>query len=295
MFTTSQDALIHRTMSAFPLSIGTALALESVAEGTQTPYDPQREVPNRVDLAHYQQVWVNLSTLYRNIVGAVTSMSDTMKLQPADLMATLIDEIHTVEEIVRDTSRGACQTLFYRNPLVTGASGLASHHPFARLRLAHTTKQTEYAFKHDVVLDALYKYHEKDLGLIEVSRLLKPQHKTQALVLTHYAYELLSAPHFTELHLLESHTGVLKQRTAFYTKLHEGKSLVRIPFNACMLQVFGDSQTFHPMAAGLRQQVAELSNQFEWHALTTKDRLRMCFGFLKDIEDTRKLTTMLDE
>ena len=63
-------SLYTRTISAFPISVGTSLALESLFAPRLETIDPERKF-ERVDVTKYSEVWINLSTLFRNIVGAV--------------------------------------------------------------------------------------------------------------------------------------------------------------------------------------------------------------------------------
>ncbi len=66
-----KNLLLQRTVSGFPLSIGTGLALESILEPVQEVYDPQRVVPEKIKLNKYDAIWFNIDTLVRNIVGSV--------------------------------------------------------------------------------------------------------------------------------------------------------------------------------------------------------------------------------
>jgi len=51
---TAGATLASRTVSAFPISIGTSLAFESVFFPRQPSYDPERQIPNRVEVTQYQ-------------------------------------------------------------------------------------------------------------------------------------------------------------------------------------------------------------------------------------------------
>ncbi len=100
----------------------------------------------------------------------------------------------------------------------------------------------------------------------------------KSLILTHYAFVLLSAKAFAELVLVESHTGTLKDRTLWYTKYMNGKTLPILPFREDFLQIFGDSETFRPADAKLRKEIIELAKKYHWNATTTSDRIRYCVG-----------------
>ena len=290
MFSASTQALIHRTTSSFPLSIGTALAFESLFDGSKAPYDPDRVKPERVSLDSYDTIWINVATLYRNILGSVESQV-APTLMAGDILDVMIEELDIIRDIVRTHTNDRVKVVFYRSLY----EGLKRAHPQARLRVDNTAKQTDYTAQLTAVLNQLYKAHRKELDLHEFARGLEPKATTRALVITHIAYDLLSYKAFPKLDLLESHTGVLKTRVSWYTKLVSGKELTRIPFNACMMQVFGDSQTFHPMPIATRRAVMDLSNQYQWHALSTQDRLRFCFDTLQDRGLAESLKAMLNE
>jgi hypothetical protein len=55
------DSLSTRTISAFPLSISTSLALESIFTPKLPPYDPNRIIPEHINLIDYQEIWINFS------------------------------------------------------------------------------------------------------------------------------------------------------------------------------------------------------------------------------------------
>mgnify|MGYP000107791658 CR=1 FL=1 len=286
----SSRVLQERAVSAFPISIGTALALESILDGIQPPYDPEREIPERIDLNQYQEFWINIETVYRNILGSVPTAVQS-SLLGGEILEVMEEEVELIQELVNNATAGRMKVMFYRND----QKGLARAHPHAVLRKPKTDKQITYQLLCDNVCNAFLKHNKGKSSFAEYDRLLKPLGKPKALIITHQAYDLLSEKFFDELDLLESHTGVLKKRSLWHTKLSDGKNLVRIPVNVCTMQVFGDSVTFSPQPMALRQQVIELSEKFEWHALTTKDRLRLSFGTLKDHHAGSVLSAMLGE
>ena len=286
----SVSVLTQRAVSAFPLSIGTALALESIMDGIQPPYDPAREIPDRIDLNHYSEYWVNVETLHRNIVGSIPS-PEQKSLLAGEIIEVLIEETGLIKELVENHTHGRTRVVFYRNL----QKGLAKAHPHARLRQPKTENQISTDALLERTCEVFFKHHKGHGDYRVFERVLQPLNKPKALITTHQAYDLLSIGGFDVLDLLESHTGVLKKKSLWYTKLHGGKDLVRIPLNACTMQVFGDSITFAPQPMPLRQQILELSEKFEWHALTTKDRLRFSFDTLKDRFTGQVLKEMLSE
>ena len=103
----------------------------------------------------------------------------------------------------------------------------------------------------------------------------------KALILTHFAYDLL-AKGFSSLHLLESHTGTIKNKFMWYTKYLNGKELSSIPFREDMLQIFGDNEHFRPWPIKARRQVLELAAKYNWSQVTQNDKVRYGFGQIVD-------------
>lgn len=282
--------LAERAMSSFALSIGTALAFESVFQGKQPAYDPERVIPVHVDICAYDELWVNLATLVRNIHSSVPT-NEQAGLMGVDLYMTLESEIEIIRSLVEEGSNGRTHAVFY----ATNHSKLPGRHPHARMRLDTTDKQKVYTAMRDVVLDEYLLRHQGKTGMQVFEERLSPAVRCRALVLTNDAYDLLSYSRFAELHLLESHTGLLKKRAMWYTKYTQGKELMRIPFNACFMQVFGDSMHFHPWPIRDRLVIKNMADERSWTTLTTRDRLVYCFTEMKDVELGKKLLKMLSE
>jgi hypothetical protein len=281
-----------RATSAFPLSIATSFALESMFEGPNPPFDPTREKPPAIDPHQYQAFWINVATIYRNLLDSVSSTEERNKLLPGDILDFLIYELETIKDVVNHFTQGRLPVVFYHSRY----EGMKSAHPWAKLRIPSTTKQLRDRDIRDAVLTPLIKNHTKDFQLRIFKRALETTEVRQkVLILTHYAYDLLSSRKFDDLHLLESHTGLLKKHASFYTKLSNSKDLVRIPFNMCTIQVFGDSQTFFGFPPEVKHDILQLSELAKWNAMTTSDRVRLGISTLKDRLTADILIKMLGE
>lgn len=286
----TDSVLSNRATSSFGISIGTALALETLFTGTEPVYDPERIIPDRIDIKNYDEFWINISTLHRNIMGSVGT-EDQKRLFPADILTALEYETELIKELVNKNSYGKTKVIFYYSHY----RDLAVNHPHAKLRSATTEKQKEYAHTETLVMKEYLRRHKKDNEILELNRKLTPTTQSSALLISHYAYDLLSASKFKQLHLLESHTGVLKKSDAFYTKFSNGKELMRIPLNICMLQLFGDSQHFFPFPKEARTAVIEIANERQWTSVTTPSRIAYCVSLLRDKYLAEVLTSMLKE
>jgi len=273
------SALSERTMSAFMLSIGTSLSFESLFPGTQPPYDPERPIPNKIDLNDYDELWINLFTLFRNIVGAVPSIKVAM-LTPEDVGYVISEEVELIQDLVRMYTDNKVQVVFYSSSY----QDLKKYFKHASVRTDNTEKQRQMTDLLTGSISAFYKFQTKRDTLKHFKLYLEPVSamNKKVLLLSNYAFDLLSYKKFMKMDLLESHTGVLKERAKWHTKYMDGKNLVRMPFNEILLQVFGDSQTFYPMDKNLRKEIIELAEASQWNPLTTDERVRFTIGNLKN-------------
>lgn len=283
-----ESVFSNRATSSWPLSIGTALALESLFTGPDPVYDPDRVIPVRIDITAYQEVWVNLGTLFRNIMGSVSS-ADQDRAMPGDILDVLEIETDLIDEIITQHSQGTVKVHYYS----CDYDDLEKLYPHAKLRAESTTKQILYAQNRDLVINEYHKRHGQQEQIHRFKSLIKAPTKSKAIMISHDALDLISATYFGTLHLLESHTGVLKRQALWYTKYSNGKELARIPFNAAFLQIFGDSQHFHPFPIAVRKRILALSEEFKWTWLTTMDRLKLGVELIEDRELSKQISEML--
>lgn len=273
------SALSSRTMSAFMLSIGTSLTFESLFTGTSPPYDPDRPIPNKVEITNYDEMWINLFTIFRNIVGSVPS-NEVVRLMSDDIAYVMGEEIELISELVKVNSGGKTKAVFY----TSSYENLAKHYKHAKVRMDNTEKQRRMT---DLMMASVTNYY-KSHSLSDTQKHFKLHlksdrpRKDKVLLMSHFAFDLLSHTEFSKMDLLESHTGVLKEKAKWYTKYSDGKNLNRLPFNECLLQIFGDSQSFHPMDKQMRMDVLEIAENSNWNPLTTDERVRYTLGNIKN-------------
>lgn len=285
----STGALANRAMSSFPVSIGTSLAMESLFKPMQEPYDPERILPPKLDIGDYQVFWVNLMTMFRNLMASMDAEGQK-KVMAADLSDTLEFEVDLLERLVREESNDRCKVVFY----VSDYADLKQHHPHAVIREHKTEKQKLYNAIMEITLKDFFKRQVKSDKFQHFKLLIRPPVKRKGLILTHYAYDLLAADRFESLDLLESHTGTKKGPASWHTKLN-GKDLARMPFNSLTLQVFGDSQTFSGQPIKARENLIHLAEEYQWTPFTSPDRVRTCLGFMKDVYTAQIFKEMLAE
>ncbi len=274
----SSQILATRAVSAFPLSIGTSLAFESLSQLGGTPYDPERKIPEHVDLKQYQQFWINLSTLFRNMHSAVPSQESTT-LRAEDCADALLAEMDSIDDIVRQETNGQTEIIYYIN----NYKNLKSLSSIASIRIPNTPKQIEYYKLHDKTLQQLINIrHSLNRDPMIFDKMIKPKDYTVSLIFTHIAYDLLAYPKFTRLELIESHTGILKKRNMWYTKFYQPEELSMIPFIEKMLKIFGDNHTFRPFPIKARKTIAELAIGKRWTWATTESKVTADLDTLKD-------------
>lgn len=268
---------IEKVTSQFPLSIGTSLAFESMFKGPLPAYDVNRVIPNNINLNEYDTLYVNVSTLFRNFLSSIKVSPD--KISTSLVTDNILNEIEIIEDIIKSNSN--LTLFFYLNDFVN----IDKDFKIAILRneikdtSTNAKSNLEYTFKKSIS-------NKKDLLINKFN--LNTNKKTNSMVLTHYAIDLLNYKKFNKLSLLESNTGILKNSNLFYTKMYNGKDLISIPFNELFLQVFGDSTVFKPHSTKIRNEIINISIKQNWNQLTTKDRIKLSIEILGS-EELKKL------
>ncbi len=274
--------LATRTQSAFPLSIGTSLAFESLFTGRQPPYDPNREIPEHIDIHNYSFLYINIETMIRNIIGSI-SKEYFYQCDPKDIKDTLISEIQVIDSILANEGDNVCKAVYYYNKY-KDLDKLAII-PHVSIRKPNTKLQ----LLHDTVTKNTIKWLFKDYiagNVIEVSSEIIPPSRLKALIMTHIPYDLLSYKHFSTLDLLESHTGKLKHRKLWYTKLYVfgSEDMSYIPFMKRFLVTFGDHVMFSPWPHKARESILNTAKLGKWTFATTEDKVKLDLDvYMKDI------------
>jgi hypothetical protein len=266
------EAISERVIGQYPLSVATSLALE----GANGVYPEREESPPPI--LKYDQLWVNLRTLFRNFIGSLDKTTASM-IDGFEAAEVLSEEMDMVQTVIQESNPN-CKVHFYLSNYVR----MEQKYPRAVIRHDSTPKQKTYTLTMVDCMTKLLADHKGQPNLSVFDRKLTYGQSPlpRVLLITHVAYDLLSANAFKDLALLESHTGVIKTKALWYTKYAQGKELVMIPFREDLLQVFGDSETFQPMDIRLRKEILEVANKYNWSQVTTTDRIRMTLEFLEN-------------
>lgn len=264
------NPLFNREISAFPISIGTSMAFESVFTGRLPSYDPNRTIPNQVILSNYNTCFINISTLYRNILGAV-SKDVKLEANENDFAAVIEQEMDIIESLFKVEGGGTTTPIFYTMSYDRAVSKASSK--IVDLRQDRTDLQ-----KHEKAI--LVKTVDKLKNMPNIEKYkdyIKAPASTRALIVTHVPYDLLSHEKFGRLDLLESHTGKLKPRYEWSSKYYPlgERDMSHLPFLEKLLLIFGDKVLIQPALTKIRQQVYEVSIKRGWTSMTTKAKVTM--------------------
>lgn len=264
MLSQTGKSLNDRLLSSFPLSLPTGLAFESLFSPRIERYDDKREIPNKIQISQYSEIWINLWTLFRNLASSVdkTVFATANSKQLAEILKF---EIELIGDLFRNEGQNHCQPYFY----------IQNYHMLklqakVKLREARTEGQKHYETLLFRTMTELVK--DKDLTLHDK---IHPVKRTRALVITHIPFDLLSYKHFDRLDLLESNTGKLKMRNQWNSKYYPvgEHDLSHLPFNHKLLFIFGDRVLIQPSDYKLRKLMIDISKRRDWIVTTTIDKI----------------------
>lgn len=267
----------NREKGAFPISIGTSLAIEGAIG--QHPDQP----PHANALLANKQVWFNLFTLFRNLYQSLKA-EDQKAATVVDLYPALVEDILGCQTTVSQESGGKCQAVFYLNDYST----LPKKYPHAKLRQPSTENQQIYQAIEEATLLRLLKDPPVEIERFQTSI---QGHFGKVLIVTHYSFDLFARYSFAELNLLESHTGKIKPPSQWNSKLTgKREDTDHLPFLMLTLQVYGDGQQFMSLPGGLRSAILKVAKSRQWTSVTTIDKVK--FTLEKEIHD-KDLSTQL--
>lgn len=261
-----------RTKGKLPLSIATSLAIEGLFGMIDDKPDikPQWE--------GFTHLLVNARTLFRNVIGSF-SKEVLETLNPGDFSEIIIEEMSIIRSAVSVYSKNRIETLFY----VCSYNSLTNFYPFAYFKEAKTAIQTHTAAVENSTIDNIFKTLGDQNSFIKRYDVNITPEVTNTLVITHFPFDLLQIKKAKDIALLESHTGVVKKRYQWNTKLKNAGSLPPMPFDIMTVQLFGDSgNLFNPYPKPIRDKVIGIAKQYEWHQQTTRARIMQTIQLAHD-------------
>lgn len=257
----------------FPISIATALALETICG-----LNPEKPITGKLPILEPELIYINIRTIIRNILGSVDSVIKH-QLTADIVISAVFEELNAIEHIVSKYSNGLNRVAYY----ACSFSNLKKEFPYALMKTINSELQQHYFnLERDTIKLLLKEPPQQEIDIYD-TKLNKPKGNT--FLISHLPIDLLSKSNFTDLTLLETHTGNLKKPLEWNTKLTKGKDLLRMPFNKFTLQVFGDNnQLFSGQLSKVQKAVIEMAEAHKWNATTTSDRIMLGIRQVTDVE-----------
>lgn len=257
------SAYIERDTGAFPVSIGTSLAIEGLL-GVH-PDKPQQPA----DAEAVEVVYINLATVVRNAVAAMTS--DQLRRAEVGPLAHLVfEELKALPGIVHDQTQGRIVVQsYYEDP-----ETIRWLFPHANHKKPKTDRQVFLAGLEKATTDYVLKLVDHEgLSLMRLNNHRVPTDTRVAALLTHQPHQLLWRYNFGTLLLLESHTGKLKPNRVWSTKLKGVKADDHLPFTKVTLLVFGDGTEIEAQPRPIRDEVKKIAEKCHWTVTTTTEKI----------------------
>lgn len=265
--------LSERTISSFPISIGTSLSLESLFDARLDPYDPERQIPQRINIAHYQETWFNISTMFRNLIGALPNDA-ILTVTPEALAIDILEEIEVIQSLFKNEGNNLCVPYFYfctYDKLIQ---------KYSTKKISFRESKTDKQYIYDAKYKETIRFILKQTDIVQqLNSVIRPKQSiNKALILTHMPYDLISYTNFKQLDLLESHTGKLKSHFEFSSKYYPigNEKLDFMPFLEKLLLIFGDKVLIQPFDIRVRRLLVEIAKNREWTPYTTESKVNYC-------------------
>jgi hypothetical protein len=222
----------------------------------------------------YDYIYLNIRTLYRNFHGSF----NLNELPDIDVyVEEFIKEINTIRAIINESIPGNKQAVIYH----MSCSSLKRIMPRAKLKIPTTAIQKNYETLEKITLIKAFKEINKDS--IQFFDTVIKGHNTKAMLLSHFPIDLLSYHSFRKLVLLESHTGVVKTRTEWITKITKNEDYRNIPFNVLSIQILGDrSVQLRPIGLSVSSALLSLAVDNKWNPTTSLEKIKFDIRKLKD-------------
>lgn len=268
-----------RSTGLLPLSIGTSLAVEALSD-RQDP-DTGKVIP-APELPDF--LWVNLRTIIRNLHGAIENRELRNALDPEDFIDVAVQECEFLVTHLEELSREKTKVVFYYSQ----PTDIETIFPHANIKQRTSkgavTAAAQYAAIEDSAIELLHtELQRRGHDSREFKTLIKGD-STHAFVITHCPIDLLAEKDFLSLTLVESHTGRLKKRPEWNTKLGKQDGVELMPFNELTLQVFGDNSVFlSPMAMAFKKELIQLAKKYSWTPLTTREKISYGLSSIEDL------------
>lgn len=270
--------LDNRTMTSFGVSIGTGLMLEALFKPTTDRYDPDRPLPEKVDLTRYDGWVFNIYTLIRNILGSLSTRVELTPLVIEEVLKTVREEIYSIKTLFLSSSS---KDDYFKLLIPKYDILVKKFNKNKNINIGYINKnlQAINLFKNHLKQIKLDNFIvEPTTGYKIESRLVKNH-----LITTHYILDLL---HSNNISILESHTGVIKDSHMWYTKYPPvGKEdLSNLPMLDILIYILGDGHLVRGFNYKTKSMVLEIANKKRWSYLTTRLKVVNDLRAIKDLD-----------
>lgn len=231
-------------------------------------------------------LYVNIRTLYRNFIASL-DLKQPQSVSDNEFIETFLNEVTEFERLVKELTDNRVATLFYY-----------PEYKEIDKRLPHLKRKQYNPSIYDEVEENMWSKLQQEQRFLPINVEFIgeegfPSNYLDITMLTSFAVDLLEAPKFNTITLLESFTGKLKKRQEWYTKLNLPKSNdyeYRVPFNKFTLQVFGDKSGFYQRPdIQMRRFVSQMAKEDNWLPIATIERLKASIRKVKGYELKEKL------
>jgi len=257
----TKEPLATRTMSSFPVSIGTGLMLESVFKAVSPRYDDKREIPDKVKIDNYSHHIYNVFTLARNILSACSSKDKDEILTSKFFLDTLLDEIFVISTLYQDVK---CVPAFFIPDYTKMLTSLNVN--------KENVLNKDYSF-YILLYNIIKKYKPTIESVVIKDTAYIPKLDKDILITTNYSNDLLN--NLSNMSLLESHTGKLKKNFNWNSKYHKvgTRPMNMLPFTEELLYLLGDTNLIVPMKLNTRVLLMDVAVKKHWTPRTTRDKI----------------------
>jgi hypothetical protein len=218
-----------------------------------------------------KHLFINVLTLYRNFVSCIDGDAET-KVRMFKSSSTVNDIIKLFLEdtlifVSACTENGVKVTIYELdyNSIFKAFGDYKHASEFKGVKYYIATTQDKAAKIIKENMPGVYKKYGRKL-----------EHEKKMFVTTHIGIDLVPLAKYSDVTLIESHTGEFKDRLKFFTKLKKlGKNdMSLIPFNEIMYRVFGDNEYITPANLAIRRAVYANAKLLHWYqGLGNKDVL----------------------
>ncbi len=210
----------------------------------------------------YEKHYFNIFTLARNIVSSITDkrVKDGL-ISSTKLMDTVMDEVEIIASLYQDVK---CKPILFIPDYTKLYKGMNAGKE-AKL------SSKDYLLQQYVINGLKKKVYDVSMEVHHNTYLLKAS-SGSILITTHVPVDLLNYSKLPNLKLLESHTGKLKDKHMWFSKLHPiGKNPMNIfPFMEELVFILGDKNVSQPMKLSIRRLLHAYGTERKWSTFTNR-------------------------